>query len=73
MSKLMKPREIRVVKSPFPEMEDEPLPWIYDEDGFRNWVHEVLTEGYKNPKAKLPTLRQAIDITEGQGYTLEVV
>lgn len=60
---------IRVTKSPWPQ--DGDLPWEYDEDGFIDWVWEVLCDLGKcgNPSS----LDEAVEIAELCRYEIEVL
>lgn len=57
-----------------PWNEDTEFPWQYTEFNLIAWVDEVFLENYKKgDDHPFPTLEEALDLLEANGYEVEVV
>jgi len=64
---------ISIEASPYPcdYQEENPPPWSYSEQGFKDWVFEVLTDAGK--AGNYPqTLDEAREIAECAGYSISI-
>ena len=63
---------ITITKSPFEEdyeNEEDAPPWSHEEDGFCNWVWEVLLEC---EEGAVLTLDEAVEVARDWGFSVEV-